>query len=197
MLSRGPDPNGSAQTKTAAVSAPEYTLPMLLSKILLAFAIQYERESHISLAISANVLRLASEEGVRLRDLPRLSGVSKEAIAMAVKRLTEAGSIVVQVEKKESRIKAVILTTKGQHARDTYHRLVEEIEKRWEASSREAVINLRSSLEQLTRESPTGKSPLWSGLKPYPNGWRSSIREPETLPHYPMVLHRGGFPDGS
>ena len=24
-----------------------------------------------------------------------------------------------------------------------------------------------------------------------------SVRQPETLPHYPMVLHRGGFPDGS
>jgi hypothetical protein len=26
---------------------------------------------------------------------------------------------------------------------------------------------------------------------------RSSLRRPATLPHYPMVLHRGGFPDGS
>lgn len=28
-------------------------------------------------------------------------------------------------------------------------------------------------------------------------GWRASVRKPDTLPRYPIVLHRGGFPDGS
>jgi len=27
--------------------------------------------------------------------------------------------------------------------------------------------------------------------------WRAKFRRPEVLPHYPMVLHRGGYPDGS
>jgi hypothetical protein len=40
-------------------------------------------------------------------------------------------------------------------------------------------------------------SRLFSGLDPYPEGWRARVIEPETLPHYPMVLHRGGYPDGS
>ena len=35
------------------------------------------------------------------------------------------------------------------------------------------------------------------GLEPYPDGWRAKVRRPEALPHYPMVLHRGGYPDGS
>jgi len=45
-------------------------------------------------------------------------------------------------------------------------------------------------------------------LQPYPDGWRASkayaartqavIDDPTAaLPHYPMVLHRGGWPDGS
>ncbi len=25
----------------------------------------------------------------------------------------------------------------------------------------------------------------------------ADVRPPQTLPHFPMVLHRGGFPDGS
>jgi hypothetical protein len=29
------------------------------------------------------------------------------------------------------------------------------------------------------------------------DGWRAKVRRPTTLPHYRMVLHRGGFPDGS
>jgi len=124
MLSVGPDPERRAGTKDATVSVAEYALPMLLSKVLLAFAIRFERESHLSLAISANVVRLASEEGTRVRDLPRLSGVSREAIAMAVKRLEKGGFTIVQAERKGSRLKALTLTARGQTARDTYSRLV-------------------------------------------------------------------------
>ncbi|MGB7741631.1 MAG: hypothetical protein WBL41_02645 [Terracidiphilus sp.] len=42
-----------------------------------------------------------------------------------------------------------------------------------------------------------GASPLLQGLHPYPDNWRASLPMPEVLPHFPMVLHRGGFPDGS
>jgi hypothetical protein len=34
-------------------------------------------------------------------------------------------------------------------------------------------------------------------MRPYPGNWRLQVRPPVTLPHYPMVLHRGGYPDGS
>jgi len=57
--------------------------------------------------------------------------------------------------------------------------------------------NLRESLERLVSEPTAQLSPLFKGLEPYPDGWRASVRKPDTLPHYPMVLHRGGFPDGS
>jgi len=39
--------------------------------------------------------------------------------------------------------------------------------------------------------------PLSGGLEPYPDNWRASVRRPATLPHFPIVLHRGGYPDGS
>jgi len=58
-------------------------LPTLMSRVLLAFAMEYERESDWSPAIGANILRVLDPEGVRVRDIPRLSGVSKEAVAMA------------------------------------------------------------------------------------------------------------------
>jgi hypothetical protein len=38
---------------------------------------------------------------------------------------------------------------------------------------------------------------LLAGLEPYPDNWRAKIRKPTELPHFPMVLHRGGYPDGS
>jgi hypothetical protein len=56
----------------------------LLSQVLLAFVLEFECESELSLAICANVVRVLDEKGLRVRDLPILSGVSKEAIAMAL-----------------------------------------------------------------------------------------------------------------
>jgi hypothetical protein len=38
---------------------------------------------------------------------------------------------------------------------------------------------------------------ILQGLQPYSDGWRAQVRPVETLPHHPMVLHRGGYPDGS
>ena len=43
---------------------------------------------------------------------------------------------------------------------------------------------------------PLDESVLSEGLTPYADGWRASSKPAETLPHYPMVLHRGGYPTG-
>ena len=53
---------------------------------------------------------------------------------------------------------------------------------------------LRASLEPLAAGQPP---PLFGGLEPYPDNWRAVARRPDVLPHFPMVLHRGGYPDGS
>ena len=45
---------------------------------------------------------------------------------------------------------------------------------------------------------PDGEpAPLFGGLEPYPGNWRAAVSPAVILPHYPMVLHRGGYPDGS
>jgi DNA-binding MarR family transcriptional regulator len=173
-------------------------LPTLLSRVLLAFTLEFERESEVSLAISANVLRLIGEEGVRVRDLPRLSGVSKEAIAMAAGFLVKRRFVVVEPDPAASRTKVVRLTAKGRAAQAEYLQLLDTIEKRWQARfGEDAIRSLREPLEQLVGEPTARTSPLFHGLDPYPEGWRASVRRPDTLPHYPMVLHRGGYPDGS
>jgi hypothetical protein len=72
------------------------------------------------------------------------------------------------------------------------------IEKGWTLHFGKAnVEKLRELLERIAGSSPSGLSPLFEGLKPYPEGWRASVPAQQQLPHYPMVLHRGGFPDGS
>jgi hypothetical protein len=88
----------------------------------------------------------------------------------------------------------VFLTAKGENARNTYFQLVTEIEDRWQARFGKANLDeLRKSLEHLVCHG----SSLLDALVPYPEGWRASLPKLSVLPHYPMVLHRGGFPDGS
>ena len=190
------------EEQAAAAPSPEdaSSLPLsaLLSKALLAFAVEFESESEISLAISANVLRLIGNDGARVRDLPPLSGVSKEAIAMAQSFLQKRGYAAVKTESAGGRAKILVLTAKGLQARDEYNRLVWAIEERWQRLFREkSVKRLRDSLERLAGEPTAQRSLLFRGLEPYPEGWRASVPRPVTLPHYPMLLHRGGFPDGS
>jgi hypothetical protein len=123
LLSEIGDPKrNAAESGAAQPSSYESTLPALLSKALLAFAIEFERDSNVSLAISANVLRLIGPKGVPVRNLPRLSSVSKEAIAVSVARLEERGFAVVQPESPGNRVKMLVLTERGRQAQNAYYR---------------------------------------------------------------------------
>jgi hypothetical protein len=112
--------------------------------------------------------------------------------------LQKSGYLVVKAEMSGSRTKVVRLTAKGVEARDSYNVRLAETEKRWAANlaSGDARM-LRASLATLVGNGTPDSSPLFRGLDPYPDGWRASVPKPQTLPHYPMVLHRGGYPDGS
>jgi DNA-binding MarR family transcriptional regulator len=156
------------------------TLAALLSKVLLVPTIEFERDRGLSLPVYADVVRLLGEEGVRVRDLPRLSGVSKEGISMALGFLKARGYTLV-----EPGTKLVRLTSKGLAAQKAYRSKLQQIEKScWSPQ-------LRETLHPLTMDK------LFEGIEPPPGCWRASVRKPETLPHFPMVLHRGGYPDGS
>jgi DNA-binding MarR family transcriptional regulator len=175
--------------------APRSLAP-LLAKPLLAFTRDFEREAGLSLAICADVLRPTGREGMPLRDLPRRSGVSKEAIAMAVTFLGKRGYAVVEAD--AGRSKTLRLTPTGLAALESYQQLVRVIERRWKARyGEQALLQLRASLERLVGAPETHGEHLMSGMTPYADGWRASVPRPETLPYQPMVLHRGGFPDGS
>jgi DNA-binding MarR family transcriptional regulator len=192
-LDRSPRAAGPADSSR---SSP--TLSALLSQVLLAFAIEFERHSDLSLAISTNVVRVLDKKGVRIRDLPLLTGVSKEAISMAMGILQKRDLVIVEPDQTGDRAKVARLTPEGRKAQDAYLQLLSLTEERWQARFGKNIIrNLRTSLEQLVGEPTAQLSPLFLGLEPHPDGWRASVRKPDTLPHYPMVLHRGGFPDGS
>ncbi len=188
---------GHQDQASDAATAAALSLPSLLARVLLALAIAFERESRVSLAVSANLLRVLDAHGVRVRDLPAISGVSKEGLAMASNFSTSRGLIVIEADADGSKWKVARLTDKGARARDRYEDLLGSLEERWrERFGRGTIARLRTSLERLAGPGDS-KSPLFAGLEPYPGGWRAAVRPPATLPHYPMVLHRGGYPDGS
>jgi len=185
------------QATTPLVDAADLPLSTLLAKALLVFAVQFERESQVSLAMSANVLRVLGAEDVQVRDLPRLSGVSKEALSMALGFLEDHELAIVGPDPSGSRYKVARLTPKGLEAKETYLQLVEDIEQRWQVRYDEQTITrLRDALERLVGLSDAN-SPFFLGLQPYPDGWRAKTARPETLPQFPMVLRRGGYPDGA
>jgi hypothetical protein len=76
--------------------------------------------------------------------------------------------------------------------------LVSEIEERWQGRfGAELMARLWKSLSLLVRSGDLASSPLRTGLQPYTDGWRAKTDFPLALPYFPMVLHRGGYPDGA
>jgi methyltransferase (TIGR00027 family) len=195
LLSQGPDP-----ALPPARPADPGTLPLsaLLARTLLSFALDYEREAEPSLAVSANLLRVLDADGTRLRELPALTGISKEAVRWVMGVLMRRGLAAEAPDPATRRGKVAKLTPQGLLAQRLYHEFVGTIEQRWhDRFTTGAVGALRASLEALATAPGGGPPPLFEALEPYPDNWRASVPRPVILPHYPMVLHRGGYPDGS
>jgi DNA-binding MarR family transcriptional regulator len=195
---------GIGDPKPAAASgepdvADDVALITLLSQALLLFALDYERGAKLSLAVHLDGLRVLDTEGVALRDLPRLTGVSKEAIAMLVKRLERVGCVELVPAPDGGRGKYARLTReRGVTARAAGARRQQRLLDTWrERFGATTVSELQSALEPIVADGTRAGSPLFAGLEPYPDSWRAQVPAPERLPWFPMVLHRGGYPDGS
>ena len=194
-----PTLTGTATPGAAAARAAAADLSQLMAGVLLAFTVDVERESRISLPISANTLRVLHPTGVRIRDLPRVTGVSKEANAMCAGWLERHGCAVAEPDPTAARGKVLRLTDKGRRAQQKHERLVRATEAAWgSAYGADAVRDLRTALERIVGDGTLARSPLAPGLDPQRENWRAGVgRRADTLPHHPMVLHRGGYPDGS
>jgi hypothetical protein len=183
-------------------------LPALLARVLHAFALDFEARSELSLALAADVLRVLGADGVRQRDLPHRSGVSKEAIAMATGFLTQR-ELVIAREEPGARGKRIHLSPAGVRAFDGSAAEIQAVERAWsQGRGAQRVARMRSALRDVLERRDGGGSLLARGLEPAPGGWRTQppyaartalmLRDPNAaLPHFPMVLHRGGWPDGS
>jgi DNA-binding MarR family transcriptional regulator len=197
LFSRLPERRPSPAHDQAVGEIGPVALPSLMAQVLLSVALEFEDQWPISLATSSDVLGVLDGDGRRLRDLPRRSGVSKEAIAMALGVLTKAGLVKLESTPSGSPGKVVRLTEAGKVAHLANTARLADIEAAWrDRFGSDAIDSLRTSLEGIV-EPDAERSALFRGLVPDPDGWRASVPAPARLPHFPMVLHRGGYPDGS
>jgi DNA-binding MarR family transcriptional regulator len=168
---------------------------VLLARALLVFTLEFEAEPTLSVPIHVDRLRVLGEEPTRVRDLSRMSGCSKEGMAMIAGFLARAGLATVEAD-QDTRGKVVRLTPPGLAARDRGVARLARIDDGWRAG-------LRAALD------PVVDAPgLAANLTPRPGGWRGRppylaqtervLADPRAaFPHHPLVLHRGGFSDGA
>jgi hypothetical protein len=178
-------------------AAPEeLSLGVLLAHALMDYTVAFEAASKLALPLGANVVRVLDGEGIPVRDLPPLTGISKEAVEVSLTAL--ARTRYVAVEGTPASKRTVRLTAAGEVLRADERCAHSECEGRWQEAER-----LRTAVSGVL-DHPN----LAAGLVPPAEGWRASTpyaRQTESvvadprgrLPRHPMVLHRGGWPDGS
>lgn len=193
---------GIGRTRRAKLSAPEttdgLTVDALLAKVLVAFTEEFEHESRQSAAMVLNVSSLIEEEPRRISDLPRLTGISKEALAVASGWLVRHGLAIEGIDAIQPRRRTIRLSPEGVDITRADRRLVDDVEERWRSHFGPATVNrLRAALLPIVGDGSAEGSPLFAGLTPKSTGWRAKVPRPLQLPRYPTVLHRGGYPDGS
>jgi hypothetical protein len=151
-------------------------LPSLISRLLMAFKMEFDRESSVSLSLCANTLRVLGEKPIRAGNIAQLTGASPEMsdIGWRLKPY-----VVVEPDPTAKRGKVIRLSGRGLAAQAEYRRLVAEVEGQWEERfGRDKVRELRECLRGLFTQREADRLPLSAGLVP-PKG---VVRAGEVVP---------------
>ena len=151
-----------------------------------------------------DALRVLSPDGVPVRDLPVLAGVAREQIAASIILLERTGLLTL-APAASGRGKQAVLTDRGAAAQRSYRRTIADVDNAWRSrfgadtvdkldAALRAILGRRDALIETLTPPPTG----WRAHSPYTARTAALLADPAArLPHYPMVSHRGGYPDGS
>jgi hypothetical protein len=173
-------------TEASVVDAGDLPLGALLGRRLTAATVEHETDAVVSLPLGASLLRVMAGDAVPVGDLPQLTGLSKEGVAMATGYLQRSGLAVAAPGR------AVRLTPKGIDARNDYESRVARPHDLELRHALDAVLSQRQALSE-GLVPPDG---CWRGAPPYLAQTKRLIADPTgALPWHPMVLHRGGWPD--
>jgi predicted transcriptional regulator len=180
-------------------------LSVQLSHVLLALTLDYESGSQLSLPLVADVLVHLGERDMPVTELVAASGVSKVAINALLGFLQRRGLGVVS---SQERRRFVRLTSTGMEAREQHLYTLDGQPKRHRERYGAAVDELSAAALAILEAREADDTPrLAEGLRSLPGSWRAwpryrvqteaFVADPWRLPAQPMVLHRGGYPDGS
>ncbi len=183
--------DGATPDSPASRPLGDRSLYFLLARVLLAYAVEFESRSSMAMAITVNIVPHLSG-GPRSREIASRAGVSTEGCEMALTTLRGRGMI-----KPRSRGGPVELTEKGHASIREWQRDLAELEEIWRSRHRDALERVASALVGMGMSTDVKDERVAEGLKPYPDGWRAKRPPIQLLPAFPMVLHRGGYPDGA
>jgi hypothetical protein len=176
-------------------------LSALLAQVLLSYTLAFERDSPLSLPILENVVRALGDDAADRRELPAAAAVSPEAVSMALTFLTRQGYI--------EGTQVVRLKQSGRAAREraqACHPRVSQAMR--DRDGQDSLDRLRAATRGILDQRDGERRLLARGLEPHTQGWRAGapyrkrtdamLADPLAgLPRHPIVLHRGGWPDGS
>jgi hypothetical protein len=145
-------------------------LPVLLSRVLLAFAFDFERDSRTPISLCANAIRVLSDEPIPEAEIAKRTGCSDETSGIGWQLKPY---IVVERDPAHGRGKFVRLSEVGIKTQHKYYRLAREIEEKWMEAFRGATEEVRESLTTLLK-----RSQLSEGLKPPPGTSRAGAQAP-------------------
>lgn len=145
-------------------------LPVLLSRVLLAFALDFERDSRTPISLCANAIRVLNDEPLPEAEIPKRTGCSKETSGIGWQLKPY---IIVEANPARGRGKFVRLSEAGLRTQHKYYRFADEIEENWSERFTGATIELRESLMSLLN-----RTQLSEGLKPPPGTIRAGAETP-------------------
>jgi hypothetical protein len=90
----------------------------------------------------------------------------------------------------------VALTTSGAKAKAAGARKLAALEATWDERHGSVLARVREALAPLAAGDGPDSAVL-AGLEHPPGTWRAEAKPLARLPRFPLVTHRGGFPDGA
>jgi hypothetical protein len=179
--------DGEPERAPGPVAIDDLGLDSLLARPLTAFALEYEANGKLSLALAANLLAVLAAEPTPLRDLPDESGIHRAQIDNAVGYLERAGLAQLAPTAGAKCGKSVALTARGAKAKASSVAKLAALEATWDERHGATLARARETLASIAPQDPE-----------HPSGtWRAESKPLARLPRFPLVTHRGGFPDGA
>jgi DNA-binding MarR family transcriptional regulator len=169
------------------VAVVDLGLDSLLARPLSTFALESEASGKLSLALHANLLAVLDENPTPLRDLADATGIHRAQIDNAVGYLERARLADVIPPPGAKRGRSVALTPRGTNAKARGAAKLAKLEAAWDERHGARLARVREALASIAPTDPEHP----------PGTWRAESKPLARLPRFPLVTHRGGFPDGA